>query len=527
MSERSDKPFIGRNISVVRDLSIDEQLYLYDQTRKIKRAILQGDNVDSFRSKDSDLGCYLVFLEDSTRTKESFRNAAKFHGTKVNDFDVKSSSFAKKETLTDTIRMLYGYSARSVFVVRSKLEGTCSWLHKVVSRYSELAGLPPASFINAGDGRHEHPTQEFLDEFSFLEQLNWNNDSIHLALVGDLFHGRTVHSKADGLKIFSSVQIDLIAPRELQLPPYYYKKMLDSGYSIREFDSIDEYLSQDSLAPLWYFTRLQLERMGDKVRDKSEQLRHAVSVRPDHIPHIPASAKFFHPLPRHGTLPTIPHFLDSTAFNGWDVQSMNGYFTRIALIGMVSGVLGMDFTGQSPVELDFSGEFLSDVPVTSKHKPSFKVGIKPVDHGLVIDHIGKGDSPQVIWDHIEKIRRIMDFNCISSHGVYLGYSGKNLKGIISIPGKATMDDSQLKILATIAPNSTVNMIENAQVVRKVRLSMPPRVYGIDSIACKNPDCIAFPDNGEFVDQEFIRYGDDAFLCRYCEKPHAYREIWRD
>jgi aspartate carbamoyltransferase len=50
-------------------------------------------------------------------------------------------------------------------------------------------GYPP-SFINAGDGKHEHPTQEFLDEFSFLEALEWNSESIHLVLTGDLFHGQ-------------------------------------------------------------------------------------------------------------------------------------------------------------------------------------------------------------------------------------------------------------------------------------------------------------------------------------------------
>lgn len=89
--------FAGRNISVVRDLSVDEQRYLYQQARRLKQAMLSGENVDEFRRLDADLGAYLVFLEDSTRTKESFRNAAKFHGVKVNDFDAKSSSFAKKK----------------------------------------------------------------------------------------------------------------------------------------------------------------------------------------------------------------------------------------------------------------------------------------------------------------------------------------------------------------------------------------------------------------------------------------------
>lgn len=527
MNTTEQHPFEGRLISVVRDLSVDEQRYLYDKARQIKQYIMQQKSPDDFRSMDQDIGLYLLFLEDSTRTKESFRNAAKFHGLKVNDFDAKSSSFTKKETLTDTVRTLYGYSTRSIFVVRSRLEGTCAWLHRTLKQYSKISGLPQAAIVNAGDGRHEHPTQELLDEFSFLEKSNWNTDSIHIALVGDLFHGRTVHSKADGLKVFQSVHVDLIAPNDLQLPAFYRKKMQDAGFIIREFASIDDYIACNTIAPMWYFTRLQLERMGDKVRENADILRYAVTVRPDHLELIDDSVTFFHPLPRHGSQPTVPHFLDATVHNGWDVQSMNGYFTRIALIGMLSGAIGSDFTGTSPVSTEVLEQFLLDVPVKSADKPNFKVGIKPVEHGLVIDHIGRGNQPHEIWDHIEKIRRILDLNCVSSHGVYKGHSGRKHKGIISIPGLPSMEESRLKILAAIAPNATVNMVEHGKVVRKVRLKMPPRVFGLDSIACRNPDCIAHPDNGEYVEQEFIRYGEDSFVCYYCEKPHAYRDIWKD
>ena len=92
--------------------------------------------------------------------------------------------------------------------------------------------LPQASFLNAGDGRHEHPTQEFLDEFSFLEQLEWDRSSIHLALVGDLFHGRTAHSKVEGLKIYGKVKVDLIAPDEIGMPPGYVRLMHENGYEV-------------------------------------------------------------------------------------------------------------------------------------------------------------------------------------------------------------------------------------------------------------------------------------------------------
>src|SRR5690606_2127974 len=142
--------------------------------RALKDALKTGANLDEFRELDDQLGVYLLFMEDSTRTKESFRNAAKFHNLKCNDFDIRSSSFQKKENLTDTVKMLLGYSSRSIFIVRTKNGGVCRWLESSMSEYAKKIGLPQPVFINAGDGRHEHPPQEFLDEFSFLEKRNWD-----------------------------------------------------------------------------------------------------------------------------------------------------------------------------------------------------------------------------------------------------------------------------------------------------------------------------------------------------------------
>ena len=109
---RSEGPFFGRSVSVVHDLAPDEQWYLYRKTAEIKAAIVEGKDLSAYRFGDKDLSVYLIFLEDSTRTKESFRNAALFHRATVNDFDVAHSSFNKKESLTDTLKMLVGYSRR-------------------------------------------------------------------------------------------------------------------------------------------------------------------------------------------------------------------------------------------------------------------------------------------------------------------------------------------------------------------------------------------------------------------------------
>lgn len=524
-SRERHSSFEGRSIAVVNDFSVDEQFYLYEQTRQLKEAIASGGDLSRFRIDDLGLGLYLIFLEDSTRTKESFRNAASFHRVKVNDFNVGSSSFNKMESITDTIKMLFGYSDRSIFVIRSGLEGTCRWLQEALGEYAARIGRTAPSFINAGDGKHEHPTQELLDEFSFLEQLRWDRSAIHIALVGDLAHGRTVHSKTDGLRVFGEVRVDLIAPEELGLPTHYEHRMVKNGFSIRRYPSIEAYLSQRDVAKTWYFTRLQLERMGEEVLEKAPLLRKAVTFGRELLPLLPEGTRFYHPLPRHREFPEIPAFLDSLPLNGWDLQSINGYYTRIIEIGLLAGKLGSDFTGSRGATPVYTDDFVEEVEVTKAKVHDYKVGIKPVENGIVIDHIGRGNDLAVIWNHIDKIRQILKLNYRSSHGVYHSSSSEIYKGIISLPDILAFDEKNLKILAAIAPGCTLNMIKGSKVIKKYRLHTPPRIYNLEAISCKNENCISFPSHFEQVRQEFDRGENGRFTCRYCERPHKYDEIW--
>ena len=517
--------FQGRSLTVVEDFSIEEQLYLYEKTRELKERIRNGGDLSPFRIADPTLGIYLVFLEDSTRTRESFANAAKFHGAKTNPFSTAGSSFSKNESITDTIKMLFGYSDRSLFVVRSKEEGLCRWLNSALGSYADRVGMRRPSFINAGDGKHEHPTQEFLDEFSFLEQQEWRRDHIRIALVGDLFHGRTVHSKVDGLKIFSEVEVDLVAPPELAMPTYYVDKMRENGFRVRTFGSIEEYLASSATATIWYFTRPQLERMGDEIREKAALLREAITFRKEFMPRLQEETRFYHPLPRHREYPTIPGFLDTTPLNAWDEQSINGYFTRIVEIGLLSGDLGRDYHHPRDPEKEYPDDFIEEAPIKNGNKPEYKVGIKPVERGIVIDHIGRGRDLKGIWDHIDMIRRIMGFNIRSSHGVYHSSHDEIYKGIISLPDILSFNERQIKMLAAIAPGCTLNIIEDSTVRTKYRFHMPPRVYGFKEISCKNENCISRPEFYENVQPEFIRSKGNRFICRYCDQSHSFHDIW--
>jgi len=520
-------PLRGRTLAVAGDLSVDEQKYLYRKTRELKEAWASGGDLEPFRIRDPELGVYLMFLEDSTRTKESFRNAASFHDVKLNIFDASTSSFKKSESLVDTVKMLFGYSRRSVFVMRTRMEGVCRALDEQVGDYARRLGREKPVFINGGDGRHEHPTQEFLDELTFLEHRRWDDSEIHIALIGDLHHGRTVHSKAEGLRIFGKVTVDLVAPEELSLPSGYRAAMESHGFEVREWPGIAEYLDGGSVSDIWYFTRLQLERMGDEIREREGELRRAVTFRRSFLNRLPEGTRFYHPLPRHRETPVIPAFLDGTPLNGWDVQSINGYFTRIIELAMVSGRIGEDFSGRSPVVEDYKEPFVTEVPITRKShvQDRFKVGIKPVDNGTVIDHIAKGRPVAEIWNRVDKIRRVLNLNVRSSHGVFHTHDPTEFKGIISLPDIREFGPTELKKLAAVSPGCTLNIIEESSVRSKYRFSMPPKIYNFAEISCKNPECITFPAAFQHVPPFFYRSGDQTFTCRYCGRRHDYGDIW--
>lgn len=523
--------FKSRSLNVIEDFSIDERRYFFRKTKALKDAILSSDDevMDKFRINDPDFGIYEVFLENSTRTKESFRNAAKFHHVKVSELLTSSSSINKGESYADTFNMLSGYQ-NVIFIVRSTVEGLTKWLSEETCEYAKRNGLPyrPA-FINAGDGKHEHPTQELLDEFSFLEDNGMDFSHIHLALVGDLYHGRTVHSKADGLKLFDSVKVDLIAPDELMMPESYIDRMKENGFSVRIFPSIEEYLKCGDVALMWYFTRPQLERMGERILQKEAILREAITFREEFMPLIDPNTKFYHPLPRHKEHPTIPTFLDKTNFNAWERQAINGMYCRMVLLSLISGKIGDDFDGHMQKEPDYeSEEYIIEVQPEDhpKKDKNYSEGVRPIRDGIVIDHICKGEEPKDIRTHMRLISSVLGLDDgKGGEWVSKGSDGK-YKGIIFRPGEYELKRADLKRLAALAPNCTLNLIKDGKVEKKYRTHTPPRIYNFSDLSCSNEACISHPLSGEGVPASFHRTHDGKFECAYCGRVHTFKEIWK-
>ena len=521
--------FKGRSLNVIEDFSIPERRYFFRKVAELKKAIRDNDEKkqDEFRVNDPDFGIYSVFLENSTRTKDSFKNAAKFHHAKVSELLTSSSSINKGESYADTFNTVTGYQ-NTIFIVRSTVEGLTKWLSEETREYTKRNGLPyTPAFINAGDGKHEHPTQELLDEFTFLEDNDMDFGSVHVALVGDLYHGRTVHSKADGLKLFDHVKVDLIAPDELQMPDSYVEKMQENGFEVRFFPSIAEYLKQPDISDKWYFTRPQLERMGDQILRKADMLRDSITFKKEFIDKVPPKTRFYHPLPRHKEHPTIPTWLDGTELNGWERQSINGYYCRIALIGLIAGAFGDDYVPEKTESVEQEEDYIVQVePDREKKKTEYSEGIRPIRNGLVIDHICKGETPAEIRTHMNLISRVMDLDdSRGGHWVSRGSDG-NYKGLIFRPDTRELTRKDLKRLAAVAPGSTLNIIKDGQVDQKFRAHIPPRIYNFDDLCCNNEACITNPVNAENVPASFVRTADGHFACAYCGRYHTFKEIWK-
>ena len=143
-----------------------------------------------------------LFYEDSTRTRTSFELAAKRLGADVVNMSVATSSVKKGETLVDTAMTLNAMHP-DVLVVRHSGSGAVKLLSEKVN----------CAVVNAGDGRHEHPTQALLDALT-IRRRRGHLDGLQVAICGDILHSRVARSNIHLLNIMGA-RVRLIAPKTL------------------------------------------------------------------------------------------------------------------------------------------------------------------------------------------------------------------------------------------------------------------------------------------------------------------------
>lgn len=146
-----------------------------------------------------------LFFENSTRTRTTFEMAATRLSADVVNLQVSASSTAKGETLLDTLKTLEAMQA-DLFVIRHEASGATHF-------FAEHAA-PGVAILNAGDGRHAHPTQALLDAFT-IRRHKPNFDGLSVAIVGDIVHSRVARSNIHALTTLGVRDLRLVGPTTL------------------------------------------------------------------------------------------------------------------------------------------------------------------------------------------------------------------------------------------------------------------------------------------------------------------------
>lgn len=182
-----------------------------------------------------------LFFEASTRTRSTFEVAAKRLSADVINLQVSSSSTSKGETLLDTLKTMEAMQA-DLFVIRHDASGAAHF-------FAEHAA-PGVAILNAGDGRHAHPTQGLLDLYT-IRKTKGSPEHLSVAIVGDVLHSRVARSDIHGLRILGCKDIRVVAPPTLV--PSGIEQM-----GARVFHSLEEGIANVDVVIL---LRLQKERM--------------------------------------------------------------------------------------------------------------------------------------------------------------------------------------------------------------------------------------------------------------------------
>ena len=155
------------------------------------------------------IGVFNLFFENSTRTRTTFEIAAKRLSADVINLNIGASSTAKGETLLDTVDNLVAMNA-DMFVVRHAQSGAP---HLIAEHLNRTRG-GSVHVVNAGDGRHAHPTQGLLDLFT-IRHYKREFTELTVAVVGDVLHSRVARSLVHGLTTLGTPEVRVIAPQTL------------------------------------------------------------------------------------------------------------------------------------------------------------------------------------------------------------------------------------------------------------------------------------------------------------------------
>jgi aspartate carbamoyltransferase catalytic subunit len=255
-----------------------------------------------------------LFLEPSTRTKNSFLLAAHKLGLITQDFDAQNSSLVKGESWEDTVKILACHGA-NLLVVRT------SQNHLYHQLQEHFGAKLPLKILNSGNGTSHHPTQALTDYFTMLETFS-DLKGKKMALIGDLKHSRVANSLCEILAN-RGMEIHLCSPSDWKMvnPP--------NGVSSKfvTTSNADEALKD---ADLVYLLRVQKERHGDSAFDTNQyHVQYGVTAKRLKL-HCP-KAKVYHPGPWNVGMELDSELTRLSNFCAFE-QVKQSIFIRMALL---------------------------------------------------------------------------------------------------------------------------------------------------------------------------------------------------
>lgn len=252
------------------------------------------------------------FYEPSTRTRLSFESAMTRLGGRVIGFsDAASSSAAKGESVSDTIRVISCYA--DICAMRHPKEGA-----PMVAGEKSLIPV-----INAGDGGHQHPTQTLTDLLT-IRSMKGRLNGFTIGLCGDLKFGRTVHSLINALVRYQDIKFIFISPEELKVPDYITDMLREKNIAYEEVIRLEDVMPE---LDLLYMTRVQKERFFNE--EDYIRLKDFYILNMDKLALAKEDMLVLHPLPR---VNEISVEVDDDSRAAYFKQAQYGVFVRMALI---------------------------------------------------------------------------------------------------------------------------------------------------------------------------------------------------
>jgi aspartate carbamoyltransferase len=258
-----------------------------------------------------------MFFEESTRTRISFELAGKALSANVVNFTARGSSVEKGESLIDTVRTLQALGT-DVLVMRHSESGA----PYLAAQYFH------GSVINAGDGRHAHPTQALLDLFTVWQRLG-RIEGLKVVIVGDILHSRVARSNLWGFTRMGA-SVTLCAPQTLIGPESFWKA---TWPDLMITSNLDECIKD---ADVIMTLRLQKERMEAGLLPSLREYSRFFAITAGRVARAAPHCLVMHPGPMNEGVEIMPDVATS-AQSVIEEQVANGVAVRMALLYRLSG----------------------------------------------------------------------------------------------------------------------------------------------------------------------------------------------